>query len=189
MAQTSGSGGIGSLAMGGIAAVVVILGGVVLVQLGVLDQEVSTSDRALREETNTDVTISPSTGDPVVLPNTQAADEVEPAPVSGNETEDTSTRAVESASQTKQDSAVAEPAPEPAEGRVVESAVEAGQDAEPAAPEAPAAQSQTDIAPEGAQEPEQPEPSAAPGGAPVDEGTAVAGAPAALVPGASEGPR
>jgi nucleoid-associated protein YgaU len=79
MAQTSGSGGIGSLALGSIAAVVVIVGGVVLVQLGVFDQDGQPADRSLRDDTSNDAIVSPSSGTQAV-PGTQVGDAGAAAP-------------------------------------------------------------------------------------------------------------
>ncbi|MDE4133230.1 LysM peptidoglycan-binding domain-containing protein [Phaeobacter sp. QD34_3] len=73
MAQTSGTGGISSLAIGGIAAVVVIVGGVVLVQLGVFEGEDPSEGQALRPNSQAEVALSPATGRPVVVPGTDAA--------------------------------------------------------------------------------------------------------------------
>lgn len=64
MAQTSGTGGLGSVAIGGIAAVAVIIGGVVLVQMGVFGgRDDDSSDTALRSTSQGSSLISPSTGE------------------------------------------------------------------------------------------------------------------------------
>lgn len=65
MAQTSGSGGLSPLAMGGIASVVVIVGGVVLMQLGVFDRGEVADEAASRTVVQPEVTVSPAAKEPV----------------------------------------------------------------------------------------------------------------------------
>ncbi|MDE4096719.1 LysM peptidoglycan-binding domain-containing protein [Phaeobacter gallaeciensis] len=65
MAQTSGSGGLSPLAMGGIASVVVIVGGVVLMQLGVFDRGEGPEEAASRTVVQPEVTVSPAAKEPV----------------------------------------------------------------------------------------------------------------------------
>ncbi|MEL0438733.1 LysM peptidoglycan-binding domain-containing protein [Phycobacter sp. K97] len=163
MAQTSGSGGIGSLAMGGIAAVAVILGGVVLMQFAGGDQKDPSADRALREGTNTDAVISPSAENPVIVSSTQVGQEAAPGAVAESDAVENATPDTGSAPQ----GAEADLGPGQPDAAVVENAVETGEDAEPAPPEAQA------------------DPAAAPERSVGHQDTAVAGVPAAPAPVAS----
>ncbi|MEN8739258.1 MAG: LysM peptidoglycan-binding domain-containing protein [Phaeobacter gallaeciensis] len=70
MAQTSGSGGLSPLAMGGIASVVVIVGGVVLMQLGVFDRGDGPEEAASRTVVQPEVTVSPAAKEPVGVTTT-----------------------------------------------------------------------------------------------------------------------
>lgn len=70
MAQTSGSGGLSPLAMGGIASVVVIVGGVVLMQLGVFDRGEGPEEAASRTVVQPEVTVSPAAKEPVGVTTT-----------------------------------------------------------------------------------------------------------------------
>ena len=70
MAQTSGSGGLSPLAMGGIASVVVIVGGVVLMQLGVFDRGEGPEEAASRTVAQPEVTVSPAAKEPVGVTTT-----------------------------------------------------------------------------------------------------------------------
>ncbi len=188
MAQTSGSGGIGSLTLGGIAAVAVIVGGVVVMLWLDGDQTDPSSDRALREGANSDVTISPSTGNPVVVPSTQAGQEEDPAPAADSDAQAVSQPAESSTAVAPQD-VVREPVPEPSESPVVETAVEPvdeGQTAAPDTPQGPVENAQAVDLPDGDEVQAQPQTSTAPERAPVQEDTAAVAVPAAGETGARE---
>jgi hypothetical protein len=68
MAGTAGSGGLGALAIGGIAAAVVVIGGVVLVQFGVFNSEPPVVDPVETAEQ-----AAPETGTPNVIAVTEPA--------------------------------------------------------------------------------------------------------------------
>jgi nucleoid-associated protein YgaU len=149
--------------MGGIAAVAVILGGVVLMQFAGGDQKDPSADRTLREGTNTGAVISPSVENPVIVSSTQAGQEAAPGAVAESDAVENATPDTGSALQ----GAEADPGSGQPEAPVVENAIETGEDAEPAPPEAQA------------------DPAAAPERSVGHQDTAVAGVPAASAPVAS----
>ncbi|ANP35346.1 hypothetical protein JL2886_00414 [Phaeobacter gallaeciensis] len=165
MAQTSGSGGLSPLAMGGIASVVVIVGGVVLMQLGVFDRGEGPDEAASRTVVQPEVTVSPAAKEPVGVTTTV----------------DTANSAAEPETATAPESA-----PEPATDAPQQAAAE---DAAPAAVEETAEAEAEIIAPTEA--PEAPAETAAvvETAEPTETGkseTAVVQAPEAEVPAADE---
>lgn len=84
MTETTGSGGLSALALGGIGATVVVVGGAVMVWLGVFE---AGTDRVLSSGQTAEVTITPSTENPGSVEGTSlqsdqdAATDVRPAPV------------------------------------------------------------------------------------------------------------
>lgn len=140
MAQTSGSGGLSPLAMGGIASVVVIVGGVVLMQLGVFDRGEGPEEAASRTVVQPEVTVSPAAKEPVGVtttvetansaaePETATASESAPEPATDvpqqTAAEDAAPAAVEETAEAEAETIAPTEAPEtPAEtSAVVETA-------------------------------------------------------------------
>lgn len=136
MAGTTGSGGLNALALGGIGATVVVVGGAVLVWLGVFDKD---TYRLSTSTPQTELVITPSAKPPLIMQGTsQQPDQVETsetaptvvasADLSGDPE---APAAADSARTTKPDPVVN---PEPAQDGAVTSGSDAHASATPASP-------------------------------------------------------